>query len=73
MTDAVLYTNPAKVTPPVAAQLKEGGVVVRPYEQLVADIKAKAASGTKIAMDLSRVSEGGEQGGGELIWRGGGS
>lgn len=56
MTDAVLYTNPAKVTPPVAAQLKEGGVVVRPYEQLVADIKAKAASGTKIAMDLSRIS-----------------
>ena len=57
LTDAVLYTNPAKVTPPVAAQLKDGGVVVRPYEQLVPDIKAKAGQGTKIAMDLARVRD----------------
>jgi hypothetical protein len=40
----------------VAAQLKEGGVVVRPYGQLVPDIKAKAGQGTKIAMDLARVN-----------------
>jgi acetyl esterase/lipase len=56
LTDAVLYTNPGKVTPAVAAHLQEGGVVVRPYDQLVPDIKAKAAQGTKIAMDLARVS-----------------
>jgi hypothetical protein len=54
-SDAVLYTNPSKVTPPVAEHLKEGGVVVRPYDQLVADIKAKASTGTKIAMDLTKV------------------
>lgn len=56
LSDAVLYTNPSKVTPPVSALLKEGGVVVRPYEQLVPDIKATAAQGTKVAMDLARVS-----------------
>lgn len=56
LTDAVLYTNPSKVTPEVAAQLQEGGVVVRPYDALVADVKGKAAQGTKIAMDLARVS-----------------
>lgn len=55
-SDAVLYTNPSKVTPPVAEHLKEGGVVVRPYDQLVADIKAKASTGTKIAMDLTKMS-----------------
>lgn len=55
MTDAVLYTNPSKLTPPVSAQLQEAGVVVRPYDQLVPDIKSKATQGTKIAMDLARV------------------
>lgn len=71
LSDAVLYTNPAKVTPPVAALLKEGGVVVRPYAQLVPDIKATAAQGTKVAMDLARVSawrrggRGEDTGGGE--------
>lgn len=61
-TDAVLYTNPSKVTPPVAEHLKEGCVVVRPYDQLVADIKTKASTGTKVAMDLTRVGVGGWQG-----------
>lgn len=56
LTDAVLYTNPKKVTPEVAAHLKEGGVVVKPYEQLVSDIRAKAAAKAKIAMDMSKVS-----------------
>lgn len=55
LTDAVLYTNPAKVTPEVAAHLKEGGVSVKPYEQLVADIKAKATAKAKVAMDMSKV------------------
>jgi hypothetical protein len=32
-----------------------GGVVVRPYEQLVVDVKAKAAGNARIAMDLSKV------------------
>jgi hypothetical protein len=56
LTDAVLYTNPEKVTPAVAEHLKAGGVVVRPYEQLVADVKAKAAAKARIAMDMSKVS-----------------
>jgi hypothetical protein len=55
LTDAVLYTNPEKVTPAVAEHLKFGGVVVRPYEQLVADVKAKAAAKACIAMDMSKV------------------
>uniref|UniRef100_A0A383V906 Uncharacterized protein n=1 Tax=Tetradesmus obliquus TaxID=3088 RepID=A0A383V906_TETOB len=56
LTDAVLYTNPEKVTPAVAEHLKAGGVVVRPYEQLVADVKAKASAKARIAMDMSKVS-----------------
>ncbi|KAF6262047.1 peptidase M24, structural domain-containing protein [Scenedesmus sp. NREL 46B-D3] len=56
LTDAVLYTNPEKVPPTVAEHLKAGGVAVRPYEQLVADVKAKAAAKACIAMDLSKVS-----------------
>jgi cytochrome c5 len=55
LTDAVLYTNPEKVTPAVAEHLKAGGVVVRAYDQLVADVKAKAAAKARIAMDMSKV------------------
>jgi hypothetical protein len=61
LTDAVLYTNPEKVTPAVAEHLKAGGVALRPYDQLVADVKAKAAGKARIAMDMSKVSVG--------VWR----
>ena len=57
LTEAVLYTNPGKVTPAVSDHLKSSGVTVRPYDQLVPDIKARAAQQAKIAMDLNRVSE----------------
>eukprot|EP00879_Flechtneria_rotunda_P015989 GHRR01016722.1.p1 GENE.GHRR01016722.1~~GHRR01016722.1.p1 ORF type:complete len:698 (+),score=235.84 GHRR01016722.1:303-2396(+) len=56
MTDAVLYTNPAKVPPPVADHLKEGGVIVRPYDSLVPDVRSKASGKAIIAMDFSKVS-----------------
>jgi hypothetical protein len=38
-----------------AEHLKAGGVVLRPYEQLVADVKAKATAKARIAMDMSKV------------------
>lgn len=57
LTDAVLYTTPEKVTPDVAEHLREGGVTVKPYEQLVSDVRAKAAAKAKIAMDFSKVSD----------------
>jgi hypothetical protein len=31
-------------------------VAVRPYDQLVADVKAKAGGKARIAMDMSKVS-----------------
>ncbi|KIY93943.1 X-Pro aminopeptidase, partial [Monoraphidium neglectum] len=51
---ASLYTDPRKITPEVADHLKEGGVEVRPYDSLVADVSALAAAGTPIAMDFTR-------------------
>jgi Xaa-Pro aminopeptidase len=55
LKDAVLYTNPAKVTPAVQAHLKEAGVAVKPYDALVGDVKSTAAAKGKVAMDLSKV------------------
>lgn len=39
----------------VAAHLQEAGVGVRPYGDVLADVKALAAGGTRIWMDPSRV------------------
>lgn len=54
---AVLYTNPAKVTPTVAEHLAAGGVVVKPYDALLGDVRARASAKARIAMDLSKVCE----------------
>ncbi len=53
--DAVLYTDPAKIGPEAAAQLAAGGVVVKPYSAVVADVRARAAAREVLAMDYSKV------------------
>lgn len=54
--DATLYTDPGKVTAEVNAHLTTAGVLVKPYEAVVADLVALAKEGVKVLMDPSKVS-----------------
>ncbi|PNH10857.1 putative Xaa-Pro aminopeptidase P [Tetrabaena socialis] len=53
---ATLYVDAAKVVPPVAEQLQAAGVQVKPYDGLLADVSAVAASGERLWLDPARVS-----------------
>ena len=44
-----------KVTPEAAAHLEEAGVAVKPYAALLRDVRALAATGTKIWADPAKV------------------
>ena len=53
---AALYIDPAKVTPAAAAELADAGAEVKPYGQLLDDVRGLAATGVKLWMDPARVS-----------------
>jgi len=53
---AILYTDGSRVPEQVLAALKAEGVEVKPYDALIGDVKAQAAAGAKIAMDVTKVS-----------------
>ncbi|KAG2489091.1 hypothetical protein HYH03_012317 [Edaphochlamys debaryana] len=53
---ATMYVDRAKVTPAVAEHLQAGGVEVKPYDGLLADVAALAAAGGKLWMDPARTS-----------------
>ncbi|GIL68768.1 hypothetical protein Vafri_22006 [Volvox africanus] len=53
---AALYVDLAKVVPAVAEHLAASGVQVKPYDGLLADVAAIAASGGRLWMDPARVS-----------------
>ena len=50
-----------QVTEEVAAHLKEGGVVVKPYDAMLDDVRQLASSGQKLWADPAKVSSGGLQ------------
>lgn len=53
---AFLFVEESKVTPEVAAHLREAGVSVKPYTALISDIKRLAEDGAKLWLDGSRLS-----------------
>ena len=53
---AALYVDQKKVTPEVAAHLKEAGVEVKAYEACDQDMRAAAASGARLWIDPDKVS-----------------
>jgi Xaa-Pro aminopeptidase len=53
---ATLYVDSDKVSPIVAAHLKEAGVATKAYAAVGADVARLAGSGHKILMDPTRVS-----------------
>ncbi|CAM9253319.1 unnamed protein product [Heterosigma akashiwo] len=53
---ARLYIDAAKVTKAVAAHLAENQVEVRPYGDLLGDVGALGAAGSKLMLDKARVN-----------------
>lgn len=53
---ALLFCDPAKVTPAVAAHLQEAGVTLRPYEAVTNALRAAAAAGQRVMADPAKVS-----------------
>ena len=53
---AALYVDQCKVTDAVRQHLDTAGVVVKPYEECVGDMKAAAAAGARLWVDAERVS-----------------
>ncbi|CAG9464398.1 unnamed protein product [Pedinophyceae sp. YPF-701] len=53
---AALYVNEKKITPEVAAYLKDAGVSVKPYEAVLTDLTQLGKAGVKVMADPTKAS-----------------